>query len=214
MDVDESASRATIIRHDWVLLALLGLSLGANVVLGVGILRVSSAPVRTPAAAARDAAPAIGSTLVPLMVERLGGQTETVNYTGDDRQTILYVFTPTCKWCERNLDNLQMVADVAARRKLRLIGLSLDPNVEDYVRAHKISFPVYINPSAESVRSYGLGATPHTLVISQGGILRHSWRGAYNGKTKTEVEAWLGEKLPGLQQASRMVDPGPEGGTR
>lgn len=45
----------------------------------------------------------LGAQVPPLHVKRLGyDAAETINYTGADRSTVLYVLSPTCGWCAKN----------------------------------------------------------------------------------------------------------------
>jgi hypothetical protein len=37
----------------------------------------------------------------------LDGQPEVISYHETNQATVLYVFTPTCIWCARNLNNLK-----------------------------------------------------------------------------------------------------------
>lgn len=182
-------------KSDWFLLSLLALSLTMNVILAVGVLRLSALPAVN--ASSRPTGPAKGTVLPALDAERLDGSRELIGFQSAERPTLLYVFTPSCKWCERNLPNLTALT-LHARAKYRIIGLSLDPAVSEYVQRAKLDFPVYINPSPATVREYGMGSTPQTLVISTKGEVLHAWSGAYIGTTQREVEGVFELSLPGL----------------
>lgn len=186
-------------RSDWFLLTLCGLSLTANVLLGIGYIRLSSggATVGAGVSPPRASGPAVGVQLPPLEAERLGGGPESVRYADGERPTIVYVFTPSCQWCARNLANLKALT-AHAKSDYRVVGVSLDPNVEDYVAKMKFDFPVYVNAAPEVVTAYGMGPTPQTLVVSPSGKVLKSWIGAYAGATEGDVEATFGLTLPGL----------------
>jgi hypothetical protein len=53
-------------------------------------------------------------------------------------------------------------------------------------------------PVHRGYKSYGLGPTPLTLVLSSDGEILKSWVGAYSGHTQKEVESYFGITLPGL----------------
>ena len=54
-----------------------------------------------------DSALKSGSALAPFDAIDLKGQTHTVAYSQASKPTVLYVFTPTCSWCLRNMDNFK-----------------------------------------------------------------------------------------------------------
>ena len=196
---DSSASlpaRAT--RADWFVLALLAVSLLGNIVLAASFFKLSSrVAAPTAAQAAPPSGPEPGTVLPSIDAQRLSGPRETIAFSGDARPTLLYVFTPSCQWCARNLENVRAVVE-AAKDSHRIIALSLDPNAEDYVHQAKIDVPVYVRPSEEMIQSYRLGPTPQTLVVSARGEVLKSWTGVYSGATKKEVESYFKTVLPGF----------------
>ncbi len=182
-------------RADWFVLALLAVSLAVNVILGFAVMRMAGAAGQS--AGAQASGPSVGSTLPPFSAERFGGQREQIAFSSERRPTLIYVFSPTCAWCARNLDNLKTVLSAAGSTH-RVIGLSLSPDVEDYVKETQLAFPVYVNPSKDMFEAYGLGPTPLTLVVSPEGRVVKSWVGAYAGAMRKEVESYFGVQLPGM----------------
>jgi peroxiredoxin len=179
---------------DPLILGLLALSLLGNVYLGVKL--TGAGP---PAPPSIPEAPKIGESVLPFEGEDTTGAKRVVNPQDADVDTVFYVFTPTCPWCARNLPNLQALA-AAQGSRFRLIGISLDPNVQPYIQQHALTFPVLVNPSAESRRRYGLGAVPKTIVVSPRGEVLKVWRGAYGGGTEADVSAFFGVELPGFKE--------------
>jgi hypothetical protein len=49
----------------------------------------------------------VGTTVPPITGKRLDGGSGQISYQGTPQPTVLYVFTPTCMWCARNLSNLK-----------------------------------------------------------------------------------------------------------
>jgi len=180
-------------RFDHLLLLLLTLSLGGNIGLGYQLM--------TNGAKGRGSVVdelTIGTRLPALEVRRLDGQREQISYGLNSPETVLYVFAPACKWCQRNLDNVRVVAAAARAKGLRFIGISLDGEVLNYLDRVKLDFPVYVSPAANTIQTYKLGRTPETLVVSADGRLVRHWSGAYDGRSRAEIETWLGRPLPGL----------------
>jgi len=142
------------------------------------------------------------------------GSTTRVACTGTDQPTILYVFSPTCKWCSRNLRNLENIRAVSAqtRGRYRLIGLSLSQDgLSDYVRTANLDFPIYSQLDPNTVIVYKLGATPQTIVVSPGGTVTNVWKGAYVDDVQAEVERVLSVRLPGLAAVVASVSTQPGG---
>src|SRR5258708_1050173 len=44
-----------------------------------------------------------GTAVPPITAKRLGGQQEVISYRDTNQSTVLYVFTPPCTWCTRNM---------------------------------------------------------------------------------------------------------------
>jgi peroxiredoxin len=140
-------------------------------------------------------------TIVPSIVaKRLDGQQELISYEKTNEPTVLYVFTPPCSWCARNLDNFKTLA-LKESGQYRVIGLSLsEQNLPEYVAKSDLRLPVYSGLSPETLKTYKLGSTPQTIVISPEGKVLQDWVGAYAGDQKSQVEAFFHVSLPGLRE--------------
>jgi hypothetical protein len=169
------------------LLLLLAASLSGNVYLGRLLLRPPGAPAPPLAK---------GAAVPPLPVTSLDGRPQTVSYEG--QPTVLYVFSPTCPWCRRNIPNLKQLVQSAGAR-YRFIGLSLDDKgLAAYVTENQLPMPVYTKISDESRAQYRLGGVPQTIVVSSRGTVLQVWNGAFVGDTQREVEGFFEVALPGL----------------
>jgi peroxiredoxin len=140
----------------------------------------------------------LGAGVNQLNVTDLNGKPTTISFVKNDPPTILYVFRPTCGWCAKNLPNLQAMQAAISNQRFRLVGISLDDHdLKQYVDSAHFTFPVYSNlASGERVR-LNMGATPQTIMIANNIVVRN-WEGAYTPDLKTEIEATLGIKLPGI----------------
>lgn len=148
---------------------------------------------------------AVGSAVPPITSKRLGGHEETISYQGTNQLTVLYIFTPQCIWCARNIDNLKTLAN-ERKGQYRFIGLSLsDENLEKYVQTNQLKFPVYFGLSAELKAAYKLSGTPQTMVVSSDGRVVQNWTGAYVGRQQKQIEAFFHINLPGLRQAAEAA---------
>jgi peroxiredoxin len=140
----------------------------------------------------------VGTAVPSIPAKRLDGQPAVISFQGTTQPTVLYIFTPTCIWCARNLSNLKtLVANESGR--YRFIGLSLSGDgVSQYVTKNALGIPVYSGMSSAVLKTYKLGSTPQTIVISSEGHVLQNWVGAYVGPQKSQVEAFFHTALPGL----------------
>lgn len=181
-------------KPDILLLTLLLASLILNVYLGWSVAGLKNAL----AIRARPSELIEGTTVQPIIVSDLSGKQQSISFTDGGKPTVLYVLSPACKWCERNMPNLKMLTSRQGD-PFRFIGLSLDEkNLDEYVAGNHFTFPVYKNPTSDTVRALGLESTPQTIIISPDGRVLKNWVGAYGERLRPEVEAYFGVKLPGL----------------
>lgn len=183
-------------KNDVFLLMLLAASLSLNVYLGWSVKRLNGAPSAKPTDVVKLSP---GTTVEPIAAVSLSeGRQETISYSGDDKPTVFYVFSPTCVWCERNARNINAIAELKGE-SFRFIGLSLaDDGLREYVESHRLNFPVYKSLTPETVQALGLGSTPQTIVVSPDGRVQQNWVGAYGAAIQPQVEGFFNVRLPGL----------------
>lgn len=149
-----------------------------------------------------------GRTLAPLVASDLEGRRVTLRYNSVSVPTVLYVFTPQCGWCERNLSNLRTVI---ARRgeRYRIVGLSLaDHGLDDFVASSRLGIPIYKDPTPETSTAYDLGGTPVTLIVAPTGRILAHWRGAWVGPVSSAAQSLFGLRFPGLSAPPPTTDGG------
>jgi len=172
-------------------LAALALSLGVNVYLGLVIVR----PKGGPSAHSMS----VGAAFPALTLHDLSGKEVRVVWpSSDNKPTVIYIFSPTCIWCQRNLENFKAMGD-PARSEYRFLPISLTSSgLSRYVQKYGLVFPVFAEPVAAQGGAFAYSGTPETLVISPNGTVKRVWRGAFTGSVKSEVESYLGLRLPGV----------------
>jgi hypothetical protein len=135
-------------------------------------------------------------------VKEVDGAAAFVNWASDARPTFVYIFSPSCIWCQRNLQNIKALSGTQGSA-YRFIGLSLSSNgLKKYVEENELKFPVYTSASDANGREIKLHATPQTLIVSPNGRVDEAWLGAYTGRMQGEIERKLGVHLPGLPSVS------------
>ena len=143
---------------------------------------------------------AAGTAAIPFEAETPAGEKVLITFTSE-RPTILYHFSPTCAWCERNWPNVRaLVAET--RGRFRFVGVSTAPVSATFIRDRQLPFEVVTNISPATAHRYALGGTPETILISTDQKVQRVWAGAYTGRYVPEIEAAFGIHLPGLASAS------------
>ena len=137
-----------------------------------------------------------GAAVPPISASAVDGSAALIRFDSVDVPTVLYVFTPGCGWCVRNLDGAKTLAG-NLKGRYRVLGLSLSSaGLQKHVSEAGFSFPVYTDISPDTRTAYHLGGTPDTIVVSVDGKVIKHWQGAYVGPTKEEVESYFGVSLP------------------
>jgi len=146
----------------------------------------------------------LNSLVPPLKVTDMNGQSVVISYQEIKKPVVLYVFSPSCNWCEQNVESIKFLAQ-ARHEDYQFIGISLSSNqLKEYVERINLPFPVYHTPTLEVSKTYRFSRTPQTIVISPEGQVVKIWFGAYGnlyGKnTQSEIEDFFQVKLPGITQ--------------
>jgi len=163
----------------------------AMVYIGLQLHQARTPPAPRPALVAGTALPSIEA-------QEVGGAPAHLKFEDDPRPTVIYVFSPTCIWCKRNLDNLKSLVG-ADHGRFHWVGLStLNAGVSDYLKSNRLGFDeVLVSPSAATLAAYHIGATPETFVVGTDHRLLADWRGAYaSDSIRTEVQKFFNVTLP------------------
>lgn len=196
MDVRSTSIALKRLARDWVVWTFLGvfsLSLTGNVLLGWR-LRSIQQKVAGPSRLKKTQAQ-VGMFIPYLVVDNLSGNRQTLKL-GGTVPTVLYISSPSCIWCKRNLENIKYIAS-QKHTDFTFIGLSSTPDgVPSYVKKTSISFPIYIAIPPTNWTLIDFQGTPQTLIIGRSGIVEHNWTGAYVGHNQDEVESFFGLHLP------------------
>jgi peroxiredoxin len=115
-----------------------------------------------------------------------------------DHDTIVYIFSPNCPWCARNLKQIQEL-EVKRKGSNRFLGISTTADqLPAYVAKHGLSFPVFVAESDAALAAMEFFGTPQTLLVRRDGLVTHNWRGAYTGAVKSGIEQTFSIRLPEL----------------
>jgi peroxiredoxin len=181
------------LKAEWFLLILLAGSLTLNVYQGWKLKGKTESPPAPPVTQKLSA----GMSIPVLNVTSSAGVPDAISYS-NTKPTVLYVFSPSCDWCQRNNANVNAIATLK-NDSYTFVGLSLsDYQLRKYVETEHIPFPVYSGLTGELIEKLGFTETPQLLVISSDGIVLKSWTGAFVKEVAQDVEGYFNIRLPGV----------------
>lgn len=138
---------------------------------------------------------AVGTIAPPIGLDDAAGNRKWFEWDKRKEPTVLYLFSPRCRWCDYNLPNLkQLIAAQAAGFVVLPVGLGPD-SAKQAILATPLGGPVYTISSQTLMMGYSFGGTPQTLVIGEKGRVLGNWRGAYDASMKADIEAKLQAKV-------------------
>lgn len=147
-----------------------------------------------------------GDTLPPISAKDPQGQIARLDYQNSNLPTVVFVISPTCDWCTKNIMNMRALVEKAGDR-YRFVAFSLSSDkLLNYVKENKLEFPIYTDLPYIPTRDYKLGGTPQTFVVSPNGEVMKIWTGAFAEGTQKEVEAYFGVSLPGIMDPEKTVN--------
>lgn len=176
-----------------IALALLAISAGLNV---LSAHRISVLRAGLNAAESR-AVLELGLAVPEIVGLDAAGSPAVLRYSDARVPTVLYVFTPQCGWCKKNIANLHALINQAGSR-YRVVGVALTrQDLDSYINGEGLRIPVYSNIRSDIRNVYRLGGTPETIVVSPESKVLRVWQGAYEPQIRAEIEQFLGVDLPG-----------------
>ncbi len=173
-----------------IALGLLFISVGLNI--------LSARRISTLQRHAESQSTVVKDATVPDIVGLdLAGSPTTLHYADASVPTVLYVFTPQCGWCKKNLPNLHSLINQAGSR-YRVVGIALTrQDLISYLTEQHLNLPVYTDIRSDIREAYRLGGTPETIVVSSKGTVLKVWHGAYIGEITPQIQESLQIHLPG-----------------
>jgi len=146
----------------------------------------------------------VGTNVPPIEGQSVDGASQTLNYADASVPTVLYVFTPQCGWCKKNIDNLRMLISNSGS-SYRIVGVSLTrQDLKEYIEKEHLKLPVYTDISEPTKLAYRVGGTPETIVVSPQSKVLKVWLGVYQDEIRQEIDNYLNVHLPGNVGRSKV----------
>jgi hypothetical protein len=115
---------------------------------------------------------------------------------------LIYFFSPTCKWCEKNQASIQNLASQIAP-KYDIIGIVQSPDqMTQYIARHPHPFKIVVDDDPYDMKAMDFQGTPQTVLIVDGRVT-HNWPGAFQGKVKESIQNTLRVSIPDMIQNSK-----------
>ena len=169
--------------------------LAASVLLNVFLARKITSLRKSESLRAEEEALGVGSPAPPITGLTVDGTQLTLRFDDVRVPTVLYVFSPQCGWCEKNLDNSRALI-AQAGPNYQVVGLAMTRvGLKDYLVRNHLDLRVFANLDPATVAAYRLGGTPTTIVVGPERRVLKVWSGAYQERIRKEIEAYLHVRL-------------------
>ncbi|MGR6319460.1 TlpA disulfide reductase family protein [Micromonospora soli] len=109
-----------------------------------------------------------------------------------DRPVVLVFFSSWCTLCGQRQDAL---SDLARRHRDAVVFVGVvtedkPPDVQRYLREHRVEYPVVVDGDGAISRSYAVREPPAVVLVAKGGALLRGWPG---GVDAAALDDRLGE---------------------
>lgn len=108
------------------------------------------------------------------------------------KPVLVEVMASWCGYCKRSAPMLAEASQVARKREVAFVAVSMDQTLEEArgaAESWRIPYPVALDDGSFS-RAYGVSSLPTVIVIDEVGVVRHVGVGA---PSAAGVEAWLAD---------------------
>ena len=114
-----------------------------------------------------------------LTLQNIEGKTDSLS---DYRDKVVLVnnWATWCPPCKAEMPTLVAYHNEHAADGFTVIAIEAgDPvnTVSPFVESFKMTFPVWLDPNGESLKTFGNGSLPNSYVIDRTGMVRYAWTG-------------------------------------
>ena len=137
----------------------------------------------SPAAQDPSVAPAaVHYPAPPLSLHNLQGAPESL---ADYRPRVVLVnnWATWCPPCKAEMPTLEAYYEQHAAQGFTIIAIEAGDsreNVEPFVSAYGLRFPVWLDPGNAALRAFGNPNLPNSFVLDRSGMVRYAWTGEIN----------------------------------
>lgn len=138
----------------------------------------------------------------------VSGQPLTVAYGQDSRPVLVFVFSPTCAFCEQNWPKWYGIIAAMDREAVRPVAVDVTSTAtQDFLVQHQLAgMPVLLKVDPAIVVGYRFQLTPQTILIDRSGKVEKVWSGVLSDSSLAEIKRKVaGNKPVAADRGSRAV---------
>jgi len=130
----------------------------------------------------------------------------------EDKVVVLNIWATWCPPCRQEMPDLIRLSEMLPKDKFVVIGLAADNNIEvvqQFVKEHHISFPIYWDKAGNSIvaKTLGVARFPETFVINRKGVYVEKIVGAFPWADPQMLTI-----LNGIYETGHIPEEGSQGG--
>ena len=168
--------------HDWAAAFLIG----AAILAGCEVQGTAAAKGQSQIASAPHEGTRVGYLAPAFSAERLeGGATTLGEFRG--KVVLLNFWATWCAPCRAEMPSLEELSHEFPSQEFVVVGVSADYEgaqiVKPFVESFGLTFPILLDPDLAVNDKFEIRGIPATILIDQGGIIRHKFFGAMNWGT-------------------------------
>jgi peroxiredoxin len=131
---------------------------------------------------------AVGQRASSIDFQALDGSSQSIEFKDPSKKYLLYIFSTTCPYCEKNMTNWNAIYSSVHASNLTILALSIRDleTTRKYYDQKRPLYPVAV-PSEKFEDEYKVHVIPKTLLIDQSGIVEKSWSGLLDSIHVAEV---------------------------
>lgn len=102
---------------------------------------------------------------------------------------VLDFWATWCEPCKQSIPVFESFSRKYPGKDVEVVGISEDAYAEDvvpFVKAHKMSYRVLLDPDNAVQESYRIYGLPSTVIVDRKGMIRESWAG-FSESTEREI---------------------------
>jgi len=125
----------------------------------------------------------------------LSGRPLELLYGKDPRKVLVFVFSPTCAFCDDNWSNWQQIITSLDPRTVRPVAVDVTSTVNPlFLAKHQLAdVPVLVQVDPRATLSYRLHLTPQTILVDHTGKVEKVWTGILNDSAVAELKQLLND---------------------
>jgi peroxiredoxin len=122
------------------------------------------------------------------------GKPVEVLYGKDPRKVLVFVFSPTCPFCEQNWPKWEQVISSLDRSAVRPVGVDVTSTSKaPFLSQHQLTgLPVFEKVEPKAMMNYHFQLTPQTILLDPDGKVEKVWTGVMTDSAVADLKLRMG----------------------